>query len=92
MSIKETDVVIVGGGPVGLSLASELSYRGINAILLERKTTTSIVAKAAGLNSRSMEHYRRLGINREIQNASFPRDLRFNIGMYTSVLNGRTKL
>ena len=90
MSVKETDVIIVGGGPVGLTLACELSYRGVNAILLERRTSTSVIAKAVGLNSRSMEHYRRLGIHDKIQNASFPRDLQFNIGMYTTVLNGNT--
>lgn len=62
MSEKEADVLIVGGGPVGLSLAAELSYRGMSTILIEKRKITSNSPKALLINSRSMEHFRRLGI------------------------------
>ena len=90
MPDTEADIIVVGGGPVGLSLACELSYRGIKTILLERNTQTSTLAKAFALNSRSMEHFRRMGIEQKIQNSSFSRDLPFNVGMYTTVLDGNT--
>lgn len=90
MPDTEADVIIVGGGPVGLSLACELSYRGIKTILLERGVKTATIAKAFALNSRSMEHFRRIGVEEKIQNSSFPRDLPFRFGMYTSLLDGST--
>ena len=62
MSVKEADVLIVGGGPVGLTLAAEISYRGMSAILIERRRTTSNSPRALAVNSRSMEHFRRLGL------------------------------
>ncbi len=61
-TMKEADVLIVGGGPVGLTLAAEMSYRGMSAILVEKRKTTSNSPKAVLVNSRSMEHYRRLGL------------------------------
>ena len=62
MSEREADVIIVGGGPVGLTLAAELSFRGMSAVVLERKKTTSNSPKALLINSRSVEHFRRLGL------------------------------
>ena len=88
--MTEAEVIIVGGGPVGLTLACDLSYRGIKTILLERSKTTSVIAKAFGLNSRTMEHFRRMGLEKKIQDASLPRDVPFNFGLYNSLLNGST--
>ena len=75
---------------MGLTLACDLSYRGVKTILLEQSKTTSVIAKAFGLNSRTMEHFRRIGLEKKIQNASFPCDVPFNIGFYTALLNGYT--
>ena len=86
--MAEAEVIIVGGGPVGLTLACDLSYRGVSTILLEQSKTTSVIAKAFGLNLCTMEHFRRMGLEKKIQNASLPRDVPFNLGFYTTLLNG----
>ena len=38
MAAEEADILVIGGGPVGLTMAAELSYRGIKNILVENKT------------------------------------------------------
>ena len=88
MSVEEREVVVVGGGPVGLSFASSLNYYGIKTTLIEKKPTTSFLAKAMFLSGRSIEHFRRLGLEEAIQNDSFPRDMPLNITACTQALNG----
>ena len=87
--MEETDVLVIGGGPVGLAMAAELSFRSINTILIEKKPTTSDLAKAVGLNPRTMEHFRRMGLQEKLQDASYPRDLKFNLTFATKVVEGR---
>ena len=87
--MEETDVLVVGGGIVGLSMAAELSYRGINTILIEKNPTTSNLAKAFGVNSRSMEHFRRLGLQEKLQDASYPKHLPMNLMFTTKLYEGR---
>lgn len=52
-----TDVVINGGGPVGLGLAIELGQRGIRCILAERHTQTQPIPRGQNLTQRTMEHF-----------------------------------
>ncbi|AMB58826.1 rifampin monooxygenase [Microterricola viridarii] len=49
------DVIIVGAGPTGVMLASELKLQGVDAIVLERDSEPSKVARALGLHVRSVE-------------------------------------
>lgn len=58
----ETQVLIAGGGPVGLVLALELEQRGVSTLLIERNPTTTQHPKMDVTNGRSMEHFRRLGV------------------------------
>ena len=58
----EVPVVIVGGGPVGLTLSYILGKNDIKHVLLEQNDTTTKWPKAILTNTRSMELYRRLGI------------------------------
>lgn len=51
------DVVIVGGGPVGLGLAVELGQAGISVLLVERHATPVKVPKGQNLTQRTMEHF-----------------------------------
>lgn len=58
-----TQVVIVGGGPVGSALAVELGLRGVDAVVVERRRDISRVnVRARGISIRSMEHFRRYGV------------------------------
>src|SRR5262249_51557268 len=56
---SETFALIVGGGPVGLAAAIELSWRGVPAILVTENLETSRHPKCNNTNARSMEHFRR---------------------------------
>ena len=52
--MPEVPVLIVGGGPVGLTASFLLSLHGIRSLLVERHPGTSIVPKARGINARTM--------------------------------------
>jgi hypothetical protein len=71
----ETVALIVGGGPVGLAAAIELAWRGVPAVLVTDKPDTARHPKCNNTNARSMEHFRRLGIAREIRAGQLPSDL-----------------
>jgi len=75
MPIDTTEVLIVGAGPVGLSLAIELGHRGIRALIVERHDRIGQQPRAKTTNVRSMEHMRRWGIAEAIRKAApFPAD------------------
>ncbi len=65
----EIPVLIVGGGPVGLTVSLLLSQQGIRSLLVERHPGTAILPKARGINARTMEMYRQLGIETSIREA-----------------------
>ncbi len=46
-----TDVIVVGAGPVGTLLAGELSRRGVEVALLERRTSPGEGTRAIGVHS-----------------------------------------
>jgi len=50
-------VVIVGGGPVGVGLAVELGQRGISTALVERHLEPQRIPKGQGLTARTLEHF-----------------------------------
>ncbi len=58
-----TQVIVAGGGPVGLAAAIELGRRGIRCLVIEPRTTVSHARpRCKTINVRSMEHLRRWGI------------------------------
>jgi 2-polyprenyl-6-methoxyphenol hydroxylase-like FAD-dependent oxidoreductase len=65
-------VLIAGGGPAGLSLACDLSWRGVEAILVEQSAATTTYPKMDVTNSRTMEHFHRMGIAEEVRAAAVP--------------------
>lgn len=69
MSVKQIPVLIVGGGLVGLSAALCLANQKIPYLLIERHSGTSIHPRANGMNIRTMEIFRELGIEKAIRDA-----------------------
>jgi 2-polyprenyl-6-methoxyphenol hydroxylase-like FAD-dependent oxidoreductase len=65
----ETDVLIVGAGPVGLSLAIELGHRGVRCLVVEQNERVGYQPRAKTLHVRSMEHFRRWGMAENIRRA-----------------------
>jgi putative polyketide hydroxylase len=67
MSTANIPVLIVGGGPVGLSTALFLGRHGIPTMLVERRAETSTLPRAPGLQARTMELFRSAGVVRDIR-------------------------
>ena len=65
-------VLIVGGGPVGLTASLLLSRLGIRSLLVERHPGTAIHPKARGINARTMEIFRQQGIEAAVRKAGLP--------------------
>lgn len=68
----ETDVLIVGAGPVGLTTSIALSQHGVSHVVVERHPSTSVAPKARGINARTMEMYRQMGVEDDIRAAGMP--------------------
>lgn len=78
-----TDVLVAGGGPCGLMLASELGRRGIRCLLVDVKPGTAFNPQANATQARTMEHFRRLGFADEIRALGLPPDHPTDIAYFT---------
>src|SRR5690242_19967614 len=79
MDTVTTPVLIVGGGLVGLSTSLFLTQHGISSVLVERHAGTAIHPRARGINFRTMELFRVLGLEEQLRAAGT--DLRNSRGM-----------
>ena len=84
----DVPVLIVGGGPVGLTASILLSQQGITSLLVERHPGTAILPKARGINARTMEMYRQIGIEQAIRDAGLSTE-RTGFIVWTESLAGR---
>jgi 2-polyprenyl-6-methoxyphenol hydroxylase-like FAD-dependent oxidoreductase len=72
--LQTYDVIVVGAGPVGLTLAIDLGRRGVRTLLIERSPTTLPYPKMDRSNARTMEFYRRIGIADRVRALGYPPD------------------
>lgn len=80
---EETQVVVVGAGPVGLTLAIDLGQRGVRCLLLERNATTAPYPKMDRSNARTMEIFRRLGCAEEVRAVGYPPEASMDVFVVT---------
>jgi 2-polyprenyl-6-methoxyphenol hydroxylase-like FAD-dependent oxidoreductase len=69
----DTEVLVVGAGPVGLTLAVDLGRRGVRCALIEKKAAPEFLPKMERCNARTMEIYRRMGLAEKIRAAGLDR-------------------
>ena len=81
-------VIVVGGGSVGLSLAAELGWRGVSCLVLEARDHLNDHPRANAVANRTMEYYRRWGIDQAITEAGIPPDLPAEY-LWVTTLHGR---
>lgn len=65
----DTQVAIIGGGPVGLALAISLGQRGVRCVLIEPRTTLHRIPKGQNLTQRTLEHFYFWGIVEQLRRA-----------------------
>ena len=66
---KHYQVIIVGGGPVGVALAVDLGLRGISCALVERHLSPQRIPKGQNLTQRTLEHFYFWGVSNELRAA-----------------------
>jgi 2-polyprenyl-6-methoxyphenol hydroxylase-like FAD-dependent oxidoreductase len=72
-------VLIVGGGPVGLTLAIELGQQGVACELIDKRPQLGRLPKMERCNARTMENYRRAGIADRIRTAGLDGDIPMDV-------------
>jgi 2-polyprenyl-6-methoxyphenol hydroxylase-like FAD-dependent oxidoreductase len=78
-------VLVVGGGPVGTTLAMDLAWRGVDVLVLEqRRRDEPPSVKCNHVAARSMEVFRRLGAVQAVRDAGLPHDFPNDISFRTT--------
>lgn len=87
MKTIQTQVLIVGAGPVGLTAAMDLASRGMDVVVAEiRRAGEPPNVKCNHVSARSMEVFRRLGIVREVRDGGLPADFPNDCAYRTAVV------
>lgn len=67
--MRDSQIIIVGGGPVGIALAIELGQRGIRCTVVEPHRTPQLIPKGQNLTQRTMEHFHFWGVESQVREA-----------------------
>jgi 2-polyprenyl-6-methoxyphenol hydroxylase-like FAD-dependent oxidoreductase len=73
----ENDILIVGGGPVGMFTAFRLAKLGQPCVVIEKSTHTTVHPKMEYSSHRSMEIYRQIGLIDHIRPRGVPETYKF---------------
>ncbi len=83
--MENTEILIIGAGPVGLTLAIALGQQGIPCTVIESKEAPQFLPKMERANARTMEIYRKLGIADDIRAAGLRGDCPMDVYIVTSL-------
>ena len=85
---RHVPVLIAGAGPVGLTLAADLAWRGVRSLVVDPQVEVHPHPRAISIGVRSMEHFRRLGLDQRTIDAGVPRSRPLDV-VYVTRLLGR---
>jgi 2-polyprenyl-6-methoxyphenol hydroxylase-like FAD-dependent oxidoreductase len=74
-----SQVLIAGAGPVGLTMALELGRRGIDVLLIDKRSGFGKLPKMERCNARTMENFRRMGVASRIRAAGLDNDMPMDV-------------
>ena len=80
---KRAPVAIVGGGPIGLTLALFLDFYGVRSVVFNADETTRWHPKGSTESARTMEQFRRLGLAEPIRKLGLPLDHPTDVAYFT---------
>ena len=82
---RETNVLIVGAGPVGLTLAIDLAWRGVDVVVIEMRAAGDPPRiRSNHVSARSMEIFRRLGLAAKLRATGLPADYPNDVSFRTT--------
>lgn len=82
------DVIVCGGGPVGLSMTFLLGRAGVNVAMFEKRPTTTTLPKGQYLHASTGEFFRQWGVWELLQDAGWETEAANGQGFYVNVANG----
>ncbi len=83
-STYDTDVVIVGAGPIGLTTAAALGHHGVRCRVLEERTETKPYSRANNVWARPQELLASIGVRDALAEKAYP------VRQVNTLLNGQT--
>ena len=84
--MRNCDVLIVGAGPVGLVAGMDLAQRGIDAVVVDERTSYDpLTVRCNHISARSMEVFRRLGLAEDVRAAGFEDDFPHDAAFRTTL-------
>jgi 2-polyprenyl-6-methoxyphenol hydroxylase-like FAD-dependent oxidoreductase len=84
--VIDVPVLVVGGGPAGMSMSLLLDRFGIPNMLAEKRPCTTTHPKARGCTARTMEQFRVWGIEERVRKAALPQES--DVACWCESLNG----
>ncbi|WP_433654615.1 FAD-dependent monooxygenase [Nocardia sp. CA-128927] len=89
----DTDVLIIGAGPTGMTLANELQLAGVPTVLVDKLAQRSELSKAGGVQSRTQEAFDQRGLLEPLlAKGSHPTSIAHFAGIRLELTRGRHRL